>query len=244
MENKKKLSDLPMNKLGLGGAFNNYFFNKRGQQQSDVITLAEFFALNQSPRANKETFICWRTKEIKEKFLRFRGFKKESVSFQKLKIFLLKNKFTHEDWVLLLPKIKTSKGLIYDLSLLDKEVLLSLPYHKVTETKLNCHPARRICDCLNRSYDDQFILVKDILCLTNEQVKLLPGYVEKTLINIQRRFKKHGLTDEDGPFMKINFSSVRSKDDYVNELIAIKGFSKKEAVLAVNFGIRAGWISV
>lgn len=240
MENKQKLLDSPMNKLGLGGAFNSHFWNKR-VSQSDVLTLSEFISLNPFLKGNKGKFICFRTPEIKREAY-CRDFIKGSASFQKLKNFLLKNKFTHEDWILLLPDVKTSQGLVPDLSLLDKASLVNLSYHKVTGTKLHCQPSERIRDYLGYP-SEKPILVKDILGLTHKQVKT-PRYMERTFVNIQKKFKKYGLTEEDGPFMEIHFSSTKSQYDYVNELISDKGFTKKEAILAVDLGIRAGWISV
>ncbi len=244
MENKQKLLDSPMNKLGLGGAFNNYFWSK-DVQQSDVITLTEFISLNPFLKASKEIFICWRTPEIKRS-IRHRTFIKESRSFQKLKNFLLKNKFTHEDWVLLLPNALTAKGLLPNLALLSKQSLLNLPYQHVTETKLSCRPAELIRYYFERS-SEQPILVKDIINLTDDnlQSSFFPPYkktMEKTFVNIQKRFKRYNLTKEDGPFMKIDFSSKKSKDYYLNDLIHNKGFSKKEAITAINLGIKAGWI--
>lgn len=246
MENKQKLLNSPMNKLGLGGAFNNRFWNK-DMQQSEVITLAEFICLNPFPKANKELFICWRTLEVKSK-LYYGQFIKESRSFQKLKGFLLKNKFTHEDWMLLLPDVNTAKGLFPNLGLLSKQSLLNLPYHHVTETKLSCRPAEIIRYHVGHS-SEQPILVKEIIDFTTDDVTtLVLGFsgklMEKTLANIQRKFRRYGLTEKDGSFMKIHFSLTKSKDDYVNELTVNKGFSTEEAVMAVNFGIKAGWISL
>lgn len=244
MENKQQLLDSPMNKLGLGGAFNSHFYSK-DMQQSEVITLTEFISLNQCIKANKDKFVCWRNSEVEE-ILYYRQFIKESISFKKLKSFLLENNFTHKDWMLLLPNVKTPKGLVPDLTFLDKKSLLNLPYHQVTETKLECRPAERIRYFFEHQ-GDELILVKEILSLTNIQVNSLgssKSFMEKTFVNMQKKFKKYGLTEEDGPFMKIRFSWSQSKDDYVNDLIFNKDFSKEEAIIAVNFGVRAGWIVV
>ena len=246
MENKQKLLELPMNNLGLGKAFNNWFCNNK-LQQSEVITLSEFISLNQGLKSNQESLVCWRSIEVAKTL--HRSFVKESASFKKLKNFLLENKFTHKDFMLLLPEIKTAKGLLPDLSLLDKEILLELPYHKVTDTKLSCGPANRILHYffeVKKYPYQQTILVKDILGLTGDQLQLFFSgkILEKTFVSIQNKFKTYGLTGKDGPFMELPLPLTKTKEDYINDLIQNKSFSKQDAITAVDFGIIAGWIFV
>ena len=245
-ENKQKLLSLPMNKLGLGGAFNGWFYDK-DIQQSDVITLAEFISLNQCLKINKEAFICWRDDEVGKRL--HRGLIKDSVSFKKLKVFLLKNNFTHKDWILLLPEIKTSKGMLPNLALLDKKILLELPYHRASNAKTSCAPANHIKYYFFENMDypvDRPILVKDIINLTGKQIEsYFPSIIlKRSLASIQKRFKECGFTEKDGPFMKLNLPLTKSKDDYINDLIENKNFSKKDALIAVELGIRVGWIFV
>ena len=250
-ENKKRLLELPMNKLGITGGFNGWFYNKHIEQQ-EVITLIEFISLNQHLKNGNERFICWRNDEIKKK-LRIRdGFIKNSASFKKLKRLLLENGFDHQDWILLLSEIETPKGLVPNYALLDKKSLIELSLLKVTDIKENCWPASNLHIFIAEVESDfyQPILVKDILVLNGKKIDSMftRGYgsrtMEKTLISIQKKFREYGLSKEDGPFMSLNLPFTKSKKDYIEDLIQNKGFTSSEASTAVDFGIKAGWIQV
>ena len=249
-ENKKRLLGLPMNKLGITGGFNGWFCNKR-MEQKDVVKLFEFISLNQHLKNQNEQFICWRNDDIKKK-LRREGLTKRSASFKKLTKLLLENGFDHKDWILLLPEIKTSKGLVPNYALLDKKSLIELSLFKVTDIKESCMPATSLHIFISEVESTLYqpIQVKNILSLDGKKIDSLfkRGYgnqtLENTLISIQKKFREYGLSEEDGPFMSLNLPCTKSKEDYIEDLITNKGFTDSEASTAVYLGLKAGWIQI
>lgn len=248
MENtkiKKQLLATPMNKLGLGGAFDSWFWGKH-MQQKDVLSLKEFMNLN-SLKASTEKFICRRIESDQPSSC---GFIRRSKSWEKLKEFLLKSGFTHDDWAMLLPEVDSSAGVALDIKLLNKKILLSLPYLKVTDVKAVCGPARAIQHFFDSKGGPMMIVVKDMLSLTGEMIgSILPSgcerrKLEKTFQGVQAQFKLYGLTERDGPFMKLKFPFTHSREYHVDDLVNNKNFTRKDADAAVDIGIKAGWIKV
>ncbi len=247
MKTKNELLNTKMNELGLGGAFNNWFFDDKRMKQHEVLMLKDFITLNRDLKINTDEFVC---RVVASNPLDRRGFIKASTSWNKLKKFLLENNFTHDDWIMLLGEYKSSKGQVYDYSLLDKPTLFSLPVNKVTDAKANCQPLQTICSSITNSNDIKGLTVKVLLTTKQEilQARLgghfLDRTIQHTLSGIQNRFFAYGLTQKDGPFMKMRFGSIKTSKDYVDDLVQNKKFTRNKAIRAVKLGIEAGWIQV
>ena len=248
--NRRELFNAPMNNLGLGGAFNRWFTNcGDGQkiEKKDILTLIEFMGLNPNLMTNKDTFICHK-KDLPCRPNHF-GFIKDSKSYKKLKQFLLDNQFDYKDWVHLLPDIETPKGKLPDLTLLDKDILGDQPFSIVTGVKKLRGPVQQleyIYHPENQSQRKSTLSVNDVLGLNMDQITSV-AYIKsygKTLQVIQRKFKELGFTAEDGPFMQINFPNSKKRENYIEDLIKFKGFTRTRAIRAVNDGIDAGWIKI
>ena len=252
MKNKNELLNTQMNLLGLGGAFNGWFFRSWNMRQEQVMTLKEFIALNIVARTRNgsgqdipESFLCSSDEEMSNRA--YPGFKKGSTSWKKLKVFLLENKFSYKDWPMLLPEVETTQGKRPDYSLLDKKTLLLLPVYKVTGAKLASSPINDIGNELLNEKDPEKIKVSDIMKITSKDADTLSGEpqsIQKTLFNIQKKLKAYGFTEKDGPFMKAVWKKSYTEEDFVNELVHNKNFSRNDAITAVKFGVKAGWIIV
>lgn len=248
--NLKALLNTPMNELGLGGVFNSWFFRPKKMTQDQVITLKEFIALNPFMKVNGERFTCWRNDEVNNYISH--GFAKESASWIKLKDFLIMKGFTYQEWVMLLPNIKTDKGHVPDYKLLGKKILVEMPVCKITDVKPNCYPFRQISNATfgnERNHNDPFQLkVKDILCWTAAKINTEFPLSERnrsvrhTFLSIQARLRQLGFGEKDSVFMKAYLFSLRTREDHIANLVQNKGFSRPEAVKAVALGIKAGWI--
>lgn len=249
---KKDLLNTPMNQLGLGGAFNNWFFYISYMTQDQVLTLEEFISLNVDIKTNNDVFTCIKS-EI-EKAPIPKGFVKESKSWDKLRNFLIKNGFTQKDWILLLPTKKTGRGEVPDFKFLEKEMLLKMPVHKVTEVKPSCTPFKKIGNFILKEdwkgVPDQ-LKVEDILKLNPKKIRnqsFVQGYdgfdrtVMHTLLGIQKKFLEYGITEKDGLFMKAFLEPLKSEKSYIADLVQNLGFSPKDAQTAVSLGKKAGWI--
>ena len=250
--NLKALLNTPMNKLGLGGVFNSWFFRPKKMTQDQVITLKEFIALNPFMKVNGERFTCWRDNDL-QKYLSY-GFAKESASWIKLKEFLIMKGFTFKEWIMLLPNIKTNKGYVPDYKLLGKKILVDMPVCKITDVKPNCDPFRQISSATfgaERNHNDPFQLkVKDILRWTAAEINTeFPSSeknraVRNTFLSIQGRLRHLGFGEKDSVVMKAYLFSLRTREDHITYLVQNKEFSRTDAVKAVAFGIKAGWIHV
>ena len=244
---KTALLGLPMNQLGLGGLVNNHFFKPKYMKQEEVITLSEFISCNSGLKINEDSFLCSKNEDLKERVPSLDyGFKKGSKSWKKIKTVLLENGFTHKEWILLLPDIKTAKGMFPNFALLKKDVLLDLPICKVTNIKESGEPYERLKDFFFKNEGTTryiSVSVRDIIMLDIKGAQSIYG-VEKTLISIKKKLTEYGFTGKDGPFMKLNFSKLESESDYIEDLINNRDFKRKEAETAVRLGIKAGWIQI
>ncbi len=255
LKKKKDLLNTQMNQLGLGKAFNGYFFNyykSSTMSQSDVLTLAEFITLNPKLITNNDMFVCWKTEDIKRQV--HQGLVKDSRSFIKLRNFLLENGFNQNDWILLLPTKKTGRGEVPDFKYLEKSIIRQMPVYKLTEVKPTCDPFRKICSFVfgdTWTGNAEQLTVGDILKLSPKAIKhqsLIGGWdcfdrtTMRTFLGIQKKFSEHGLNEKDGPFMKAFLEPLNSVQSYVADLVQNEGFSKKEAETAVRVGKKVGWI--
>jgi hypothetical protein len=239
MNKKETILNMPMNMLGLGGAFNRWFFQRR-MQQSDVITLKEFIALNDKLLATDESFITWRDSET-HKILRY-GFSRKYESWKKLKSFLILSGFSYKDWILLIPETEKS----FDYSVLDKKILIKQPVWKICGVKPSCVPMECIASMFGDEDRPEKINIGQILELTLEvaQEKSIDYYINPTLNLIQNKLKAYGFNKKDGPFMNFFWKETKSEKDFVEELVCNKSFSKKDAVTAVKLAQKAGYINI
>jgi|GEM_PF-6404650 len=247
---KQELLNTQMNQLGLGGAFNRWFtIYGLGQktEKQDIFTLQEFISVNEVLKSNKEVLICY--KREAGRIQNSPGFIKDSQSFKKLKKFLLDNCFTYEDWILLLPEVDSPKGKRPDYSLLDRKNLMDQSVSRVVGVKGLCEPVQQleyIFHSENRYLRKSTVTIREVLGLTMEIIESVASIYSygKTLLIIQRKLEDFGFTKKDGPFMEIKFPESKSKDKFVEDLVRFKGFSRRDAKIAVEFGLRAGWIKV
>jgi hypothetical protein len=246
MTNKKKpskqeLLNTPMNMLGLGGAFDNWFFNQKEMQQSEVITLKEFIELNPGLKIGTDTLICTNTPEK----LGYRsGFNKSRTSWGKIKNFLIKNKFTHKDWIMLLPeKIENGKK-VNDYAKMSKDDLLLMPICAITNVKPYSWPFKRTVKAITESISPEKCIVNVLIdwSISELEKEVTGPSVRPTLHSIQQKLFAYGFTKKDGKFMQSRFGKIETKQDYIDELIANKSFSKKDAMRATDLAIKAGWI--
>jgi hypothetical protein len=248
---KQELLNMQMNQLGLGGAFNRWFtIYGLGQktEKQDILTLRDFIGVNPGLKTNKEVFFCY--KREGSRLMEWPGFIKDSKSFKKLRQFLLDNEFTYKDWILLLPDVDTPKGKRPDYSLLDKKTLLDQFVSRITGVKGACEPVQQL-EYIFHPEDKYYpkmstATVEQMLSLTMEKIESVASIYSygRTLQIIQGKLKNFGFTSEDGPFMEIKFPESKSKDKFVEDLVRFKGFSRRDAKIAVEFGLRAGWIKV
>lgn len=201
-ENKNPLLDSPMNKLGLGRCFDRYFLDEsdknyfvngvsRRMNQKDVLTLREFIDLNPSPRENK--FLKTRKDDFKNGKNYFLDSGTES--FLKLINFLEEAGFNHQDWIGVSHKKRQPV-----LENMTKREILALPAIEVLGIYESCSPAKILEKYFKKYQKD--ISIKDIIQLTDEQISLHLMETLSTLQRLQRRLRRFGFRDSDGPFME------------------------------------------
>ena len=218
MNNKKtkdSLLETPMDQLPLGKSFTRCF--ELGLKEA-APTLKEFIQLNPHLKYNEDFF--------RDPRVTYGLFNKKSKKWELLKQFLLKNGFTSNDWTMLIPKKLKSGRLVDDFSKVKKEQLLKLPIAVVCPGKTSA-----------KSKDGT---VENVLNLDESQWFLSLHY--EGCSAIQKELRSLGFTKKDGPFMKVKFKSSKTKQQHIEFLISEKGFFKWDAVKAVEFGLKAGWI--
>ena len=201
-ENKNPLLETPMNKLGLGRCFDRYFLDEseknyfvdgvsRRMNQKDVLTLQEFIALNPTPKENK--FLKTRKIEFKNDKNYFLDAGTES--FLKLVAFLEEAGFNHQDWIGVSHKKRQPV-----LANMTKRQIMELPAIEILGIYESCSPAKKLEEYFKKCQKD--ISIKDIMQLTDESVSLFMMEILSTLQRLQRRLRRFGFRDGDGPFME------------------------------------------
>ncbi len=239
---KNTLLNTPMNKLGLGGALNNWFSYYGREKQDEVLTLGEFIKLNSDLKTQSETFRVWKNEDGLLYKLQKIGFEKDSISWKKIYDFLINNGFAYKDWIQLLPNIQTPRGMCPNFALLDKKTLMTIPVHKIVDIKRSCNPYKRIQSYMEKW--DEVLTVSDLLLgLSTEQVEYLAkhGDTENAMGRIQKKLKDYGFTAKDGDLMKSKLlPEDRTTINYVKDL-QNEGYAKKEAEFIVNIAVQKKW---
>lgn len=248
---KKHFLQTQMNRLGFGGAFNKIFedsYSGRAQRidQSDVITLQEFFDLNQSLAYTNDFFVC-------DKVRKGMYVSPTSIVYKRFVEFLINNGFTYKDWINLLPKTKRVQGgVTFDLSLLSKEQVLRCTIQSVTGINTDSSFYHDLIEVVKGVRSEDYfgisVTVKELLSMTYKEIQKiydaeysLRSY-ETTFELIQKKLQSFGFTKDDGIFMEIVFQ-VKTSESMIELLIQTKGFDREKAKLAVELGLEAGFIS-
>lgn len=201
-EKKRKLLATKMNKLNLGRSFDRYFLDDssheyyidgtfRRMSQQDVITLKEFIDLN---FLLKDGAIL-QTRQEEFRSLKFSSLRKDAVSFQNLVSLLKKYEFDWRDW----PWIER-KDARPDINMLSKEEILQIPLvdfftifeHQPQINSLEIYFHKLRCE----------ILIEDLMKITDEIVYMKLISLLSILQKSQRRLRRFGFKEIDGPFMQ------------------------------------------
>lgn len=200
-----------MNKLGLKISFNRYFLDEtsttylvrgelRPMRQSDVLSLDEFFELNSISGRSVKSLIT-RKPEFKPKK---NALSVNTTSFYNLKDLLEKKGFNCEDWIWLADK----KLRIEELP---KEKILELPITEVFGIYSNCLPMKNIGDFFFAPAE--MILVKDLMIIDDETISNSSLLLAVPTLQItQRRLRRYGFNDSDGPFMRASLDFFTRKN--------------------------------
>jgi hypothetical protein len=226
----------------------------------NMRTLAEFIAANNSKLLKrKDNFnLC---------------FSVEGRSWTNLRNFLISNGFTVKDWVMLCPKKKMAWGETYDLSALSREQVEQLTLDSIVQASYSTvgyyhyYEDESMRGCLNSPIDRKILAtvlkidpsseeyrtrrlsVKEFLVLFDPQkietTFIFSGYRtsrHSSMVGLQKVLRRLGFTEKDGEFMKVVFGG-KTKQYHINRLVNEKKFSESEARTAVEWGLKAGWIT-
>jgi len=188
-----------MNKLGLNRSFNRYFLDEtsatylvkgelRPMRQSDVLSLEEFFELNSNSGRNVR-FLITRKPEFKPKK---NSLSVSTTSFYKLKALLEEKGLSSDDWIWLAERKLTIEEL-------PKEKMLDCSIVDILGSYRGCSPMKTISQFFGLPVEQ--VLVKDLMALDDETISSMLSAL-LTLQTMQRRLRRYGFNDNDGPFMR------------------------------------------
>lgn len=199
-EKKRALLETPMHLLGLGNCFNRYFFDNsekkylvegilRKMDSKDVVTLQEFINMNPVPRG-RNALITRRPCFCPKK----NSICSDTTSYYKLLDFLKSEGFTNIDWLALTPKGSTP-----NIESLPKEKIMTIPAIMLLGSYEKCDPVQTLTKYFQKKIKE--ITVENILTIDNDEVEKIIVIV-RSLQRMQRRLRRFGFRDTDGPFMR------------------------------------------
>jgi hypothetical protein len=183
------------------------------------------------------------------------------VSIKLLKFILLNNGFTVNDWIMLCPRINAGGGKgQYDLSALPKEWIKNSPLESFTKIAFKSSLiARKLPEMLEVCFKKMpsainnpiaYETVGDFLNLFTPEFQVFLSTVDRkkrspylSMFSLQNVLRALGFDQNDGYFMSLVNPWEKTKQYYVNQLMNAHNFSSEDAMIAVDLGLKVGWIT-
>lgn len=221
-DNKAELLQTSMMDLPLGTSFKKCFDLTDDRDvpiytNLRVPTLAEFIDLN--------PYLKYHTSDFRDFRKNHTLFNKRSKKWKLLKAFLINSGLTSEDWPMLVPQKMENSKMVDDFSRLSKAKILGMPIQVICPGKATRYMEKdTVAEVLNLEEGDY-------------------RRKQSTYFSIKQKLYSLGFRSGDGYLMRFKFPALtKTKLQHIKFLQENKSFSYKDAIQAVNFGLRAGWI--